>query len=542
MVASLVATIAALANPWIWAEIDIAQGEVVRQGQTTTVTPTVDLYGDLVRCSMLSDPDEPEQTVSAGADLHAIVTADCGSGCILNLSPGLYDDTTVTIGPGSDDRIRPGSLTGATGTILIRALDPNDPPVLRSAIGEDTGAFYLHNVDALVRLEDLQIDGRRSEQTTGAVYEPCPDTSPPDGICDSGTQSFNRSYGFGTLRSDGGDSQSCLLRVTIHDTVGDGVWLRQAINTTVEDSVVYDTGCTSSTCPNISVPTDLNAPDIKTQGRGINFDSARGNVGAVSNEVNRVTKTGIQCIRSTDCEINGNTISEARAVGAAFADSSGSIYKNTVTQSGLLGQSSLLANVGFGIQWAQSDSYSGLTSTIKDNTISGAWGSGISVGLDPAATSDAFVVVTGNTISGACLETTRSGAAGMELGDPGATIAKLRSTRNVVLNHECSSGIVARNLVSYMGRDNTVSGNFESSAVVYDELDTMSETNLSVDEDIFVDSASAGVLLNCSLNDGASITGAVEGNVTRTNCGPAQVGGGGSSEWNTLEWDADDWG
>src|SRR5690606_10087227 len=141
--------------------------------------------------------------------------------------------------------------------------------------------------------------------------------------------------GFATRRTDSGDSRSCLLRVQVRNTVADAIFLRQARDSTVEDSTTINSGCTAASCPNLSLPSDLATPSVITIGRGINFDTARGNVGAIGNTVGRSTKIGVQCITSDDCHSIGNTVDEALTIGTSSIGSSGSIRGNTVRRTGL---------------------------------------------------------------------------------------------------------------------------------------------------------------------------------------------------------------
>lgn len=498
------------------------------QAQATMIYGAVpyDPWASLVHCSELSDPAEPEYTLST-ENLHDFVTTNCGSGCIINIPPGTYDDVNVTIGPstggGADPRVKAGSLTGATGTILIRGTDPANPPVLRSAVGEDSGLFYLVNVDAFVRLEDVSLEGRSGEQTNGSVYDICTDDNENgglgDGVCDSDDpQSFSSENGFHSRRTDSGDSRSCLLRVQVRNTVADGIFLRQARDSTVEDSYVVNAGCTPASCPNISVPADLSIPSASTVGRGINIDSARGNVGVVRNRVGRVTKIGVQCITSDDCHLIGNTVDEALTSGATSIGSSGSVRWNRITNTGLWASHGSTGDfVGNGIQWSHAAGATGRDVIIEGNVVENSFGAGIVLALSVGAgASDADLVVARNVVNGSCNGATRPTIAGMELGDNSDTIASITSYLNHVGDHTCDSAIRVQRPLSYVGIGNTVSGAGTDPALIYDNAASIDERDLVVDEDIQIDAATAGTMTGCTLNEGAVVSDSSGGAVTRT--------------------------
>lgn len=486
----------------------------------------VDIWDRLIRCSTLPDPSEPEFTLGA-EDLHDFITANCASGCIVNVPPGTYDDVRVTIGDATAaEFLRAGSLSNATGTILIRGTDPANPPVLRAVVGGITGVFWFQNLSALVRLEDVILDGRRSEQTVGAVYDVCDDVAENgglgDGQCDPGGQSFSHATGFSTRMTNLSDSRSCLLRVQVRETLTDAIFLRQARDSTVEASRVLGAGCTTDLCPALVIPADPVSDELTFVGRGVNFDSARGNVVAVGNRTKSVSKIGLQCISSVDCHIVGNVAIDSHTAGITAGNgSSGSIRGNTILDTGLWEGTDPVFNVGQGIQWTDSDGISNGLTVIDGNFISNSLGPSIMIAVGiGAGDNDAELIVSRNVSSGACNGGTRSSMAAIELGDGSDSIASIWSIGNSVGDHDCDSAFRVQRATEYRARRNVVSGASTAPAVIYDDVPAIDETGLVVDEDIQIDAGSAGSISDCTLNEGAIVSDASGGAVERMSCGP----------------------
>lgn len=497
-----------------------------------------------ISCSGLPEPSFTPISVTTADDLHDVVTAECGAGCILDLAPGTYDDTNVTIGPVSDSNIKAGSLDGTdiTGEIYIRAANPADPPVLRAEIGNPAAIFYLVNNPEMFRLKDLILDGRRSEQTN-AVVSACPDTTPADGICDSGTQTFSDATGFNTRSTIAVPTRSCLENVTVRNTVIDGIFIRNAVASTVENVTVSGVGCAPSTCPGISIPADFSTNSYSVVGRGINMVDSDF-VAVVDSTFTDGTKQGIQCFGTTRCYVVDNVISDIGNAGITILGSTGYVWRNTISDIGFNFPPNTTATAtGNGITFTDSDPYSGdIEVDFTGNSVTNTHGSSywLALGTSPAAESST-ITMTNNTGTDACVTSTRSDSAAFLLGDGSDRLESLTITGNTVTGNRCPAAFRVRNVIAYTADDNTVTGSVGSTqAVVYDDVESMDDDGLVVDADISIDVDSVGTLTNCTLNGSASVTGSLEGGVVRSNCGPPHTGG--SSLWDAMTWDSDVWG
>lgn len=506
--------------------------------------PIAEAGNPWISCENLPDPAFTPVAVTTADDLHQVVIDECETGCILELAPGTYDDTNVTIGPGSDTNVKVGSWDGddISGEILIRAANPLDKPILRAEIGNPAAIFYLVDLQERFRLEDLVLDGRKSEQTD-AVVDECDDVDVP-GTCDSDDQNFSDAGGFNTRMVAEGSTVSCILRVDVQDTVADAFFVRNATATTIEDSTATRIGCTPSTCPGITVPDDYSTNSVTVVGRGMNLVDGVF-VAAVGGTVNDVTKQGVQCFGSDQCYLADNNISNVGNAGVTMLGSSGFVWRNTITGAGLnYPPNTTGTSTGNGVSFTDDTAYTGdLNVEIVGNSVSNTHGSGYLLGLRkvPAAESST-VTLTDNTATGTCVTSTNAGDAAFRLGEGDDKFQSIVATENVVDGSDCPYGILAQTTLDYTADDNEVYG--VGVSVRYDDVEALDDDGLIVSGTISIDAASVGTLTNCATPSGGevTITGALEGGVVRTNCGPAHVGGGGSSNWGELVWDADDWG
>lgn len=473
-------------------------------------------------CSTLPTPSVTPISVTNAQDLHEVVVANCATGCVLDLAGGIYTDTNVTIGPLSDPVIKADSLTSVSGEIVIRAANPADKPLLISETGNPAAVFYLVNVTTMFRLENLILWGARYDQTDAVVTE-CIDTTPADGICDTPTtnQSQTWSMGFATKMTTAGDTRSCLLNVEVEATVGDGIFIRDAVASTVENPIVRLSGCGAGTCPNLTTPKDQAVNSILTNGRGVNFvDSDL--VAVIGGDIRWANKMGAQCYGSTRCYIVDNTISDIGVSGITMLGSSGEVRDNTLSAIGNHVQPNTRADsFGHAISFVDDTAYTGdLDVLIDGNAISSTTGDGIILGLRkvPAAESS-IVTVSNNTITGTCTNTTKTPQAAMLLGDNSDKFEAVIATDNVIGTSSCTSAILAQNLISYTASANTVVNSTSSDAMTYDTVEALSDDGLSVNKDINIDAASVGTLTNCTLNGTASVNDSSGGNVVRTGCG-----------------------
>lgn len=472
-------------------------------------------------CSELPDPSVSTTaltTATSASDLHADIMAACGSGCIVTLAPGTYDGNIVF----GDSGLKAGSIT-PTGEVLIRGTDRDNPPVIRATLNLRAAVVHAKDVTARIRLEDVILDGRRSEQTASVLTTVCADTTPADGICDSGASNGFAS-GFHTRSTLSGTTSSCLLRIEVRDTVNNGIVIAYGSASTVQDSYVHDIGCTTTTCPSLSIPATSNVNSQIIQAMGVQFnDSISGAV--VRSTIHDVTKIGIECfLRAYQCQFVGNTIYDAYNAGISFSGGDGRATDNTIFSIGFDHAPNLTTdNLGHGILFVADIDYPPLNRTyITANRISSVWSSGIQIGV-PAGVmppSPMLSTLSGNIISGACDGTTRADVAAYELGDSTAVIQDIRAYDNVATGvSRCPQVFEIRNLLHYTERRNSVTGSTGGNAVEYDDVEQLDSRYLTVSDDINIDADSTGRLHDCTLGSGAAVTGTTSGPVRRANCG-----------------------
>lgn len=522
-----------------------------RASETVTIPTTGNPW---IACDGLPDPGYTPVSVTAADDLHQVVIDECATGCELVLAAGTYADTNVTLGPtsggGADAIVKAGSLDAATGEIIIRAADPDNPPVLEAEPGNPAAIFYIVDIAARFRFKDLILDGKKSKQTNAIFVDRdgnstiCADTTPENGVCDSGTLTVTEAGGINIRSRIGADMRLCADNVTVRNTVFDAFFMRNTLASTVQNSTVRDAGCTSETCPLIDVPDNAENTNLLVSGRGINFVASEFS-GISNNDVSGVTKMGLQCFGSDACYIADNVVTDGANGGITMLGSSGYVWRNSIDRVGTLyGQNSSVTNTGNGIDFVDDTLYSGdLLVEIIGNAVRNTFGASIAIGLRkvPAAESSTLIV-NDNTSSGSCLVSTLSSNAAILIGDGTDRLESVSASGNTVTDSDCPVGLRVRNVIAYEADTNSISGFSGGTAVAYDDVEALDETDITVDGSISIDADSVGTLADCTLNDGATIIGALEGGVTRTNCGPAHSGGGSSSNWGELEWGADDWG
>lgn len=483
----------------------------VRAGPSTVGEP-------FVRCSQLADPAVSTTaltTATSASDLHADIMAVCGSGCIVTLGPGTYTGNVVF----GDSSLKSGSIT-PTGEVVIRASDPRNPPVIRATLGLDAGVIHAKDVTARIRLEDLILDGRRSEQTSAVISTICTDTTPADGICDgsgNSNQSSTNASGFYTRSTlANGATSSCLLRVQARETVSTGLHLRQATNSTVEGSTVTGAGCTTASCPLMSIPGNTTSNAVMKTAQGVQLEGTSSvdstDSAVVDSTITDVTKIGIECYTNVRrCHIRNNTISRTGIDGINLDQSDGDIIGNSVTTSGLaFSPNALTDNVGQGITWANGSTYTGLVTRIEGNSVSNTFGAGIQIGLFGGAYNDARFEVVGNSVSGACNGTTRTDAAGIELGDSTYDVQQVMAIRNSVTSSGCADGFRVRNVRKYRGVSNS-----STTGVEVDAVDLFDSALDAITGNFDIDATTKGKLVRCTIVSG-SIVGAA--GMARVNC------------------------
>jgi hypothetical protein len=504
------------------------EGRFPRAGPSA---PPVDVVEDpWVDCSKLPDPAFTPVDVTSASDLHTVAMANCGSGCILELAPGTYTDTNVIFG---ETAIK-GDSVAPSGEVVIRGADRNNPPVLRAELGVNAAIIHARNITPRIRLEDVILDGRRSEQTTGARTA-CTDTTPNNGICDTGSQTSTFAGGFNTRNTGAGTTRSCLLRVQVRDTVTTGIQLSQPFVSTVQDSSVTRAGCTVALCTPLAVPLDATTNSITKTAQGVQLvggsDSA-----VVNTTISDVTKIGIECFtNSRRCQFHDNTVTGAGIAGIVFNEGDGTASGNTIDDTGFTyAQNTTSDNVGQGIQVTNGNTYaaSKFTTRIEGNTIEDAWGSGIQIGLAGTTYNDMRVDLTRNIVRGACNGTTRADSAGIELGDSTYDIAQITASYNSNTGDSCVDGMRVRNVRTHRNDFNGTQNGFE-----VDDVDEFQGRDLDVVGNIDIDADSKGFIQRCT------VSGVVLGSdgVQRPSCGetPADVM---ETDWDALVWDTDEWG
>lgn len=461
-----------------------------------------------VRCSSLPDPAATPVSVTTADDIQTEIAAACGAGpCILELAAGTYTDENVMLGTG-------GASIG--GEVVIRAANPASKPLIRATVGTARGVFQIRNVTHRIRFEDLVLDGRRADQTDASMAAICTDTTPADGVCDSGDpQNSAGVFGIDSRSTTAGTGTTCALRVDVIETVGDAFFLRDQINSSVEDSTVDGAGCDTTTCPNLTVPADSALNSILTNGRGVNFvDSFE--VMVVDATVNDVTKQGIQCYNSTDCYGIASTVTVAGSTGLTMLASSGSMTGNTVNGVGSnWAQNSTTVSNGEGILFTDGGLATDFDASARDNAISNTWGNGIRSDLQAGTPPEPVIKVARNTATTVCTGSTLTTNAGMSFGDSVDSYERIDTESNTVSGSSCASGFRVRNVLDYSGSGNVVSGSLAGDGFTY-TASAIEESGLTTDRDVEIGATNTGILAGCTLNGGAVVNDASGGGVARS--------------------------
>lgn len=488
-----------------------------------------------VDCSTLPDPAFTPVAVTSSSDLHTVAMANCGSGCILELAPGTYTNTNVIFGDTAlTTTYSKAASVSPSGEVVIRGADPSNPPVLRAQIGVNAAIIHAKDITPMIRLEDVILDGRRSEQTAAAVTA-CTDTTPNNGICDSPSQTSTFAGGFNTRNTGSGRTRSCLDRVQVRDTVTTGIQLSQAFASTVQNSTVTNAGCTPTLCPALSVPADAITNSLTKTAQGVQL--LGGSESAVVNStVSSVTKIGIECFTNARrCQFHNNTIEGSALAGIVFNEGDGTAKGNTIRNTGFLVQHNLASdNVGMGLQVTNGNTYAGsqFTVQIESNTIENTWGAGLQIGLAGTTYNDMRIDLTSNIVRGACNGTTRADSAGIELGDSTYDIAQITASYNSNTGDNCVDGTRIRNLRTHRNEFNGTTNGLE-----VDDVDEFQGRSLDVTGNVDIDADTKGFIRGCT------ISGMVVGSdgVQRSTCGDVP-GETVDTNWDTLVWDTDEWG
>lgn len=464
-----------------------------------------------VRCSDRPYPAATPVAASPGDNLQTRIGEACAAGPgIVELAPGTYSDANVILGTG-------GQAIG--GECVVRAANPASKPVLRAGVGVPRAVFQVRNVPHAFRPEDLVLDGRRADQTAASMVAVCDDLDPADGVCDplgaGNGQNTAGSFGIDSRTTLGGTATTCALRVDVIDTVGDGFFLRNQLDSAVEDFTATGNGCDSTSCPNLSVPADSVLSSILVNGRGVNWvESDR--VLAVDGVVDDVTKQGIQCFRSTNCFAFDSAVSGAGSTGLTMLGSSGVMMGNAVSGVGLAwaqnsptvnnGQGALVSDGGFGVDFE---------AALRGNSIANTWGDGIQVALAPGTPPAPIAAIERNAISAPCQGSSAPDNGGLVLGDSVDPYERILDVENEVSSSSCSAGKRVRNVPAYEARGTVISGSTAGDGVAY-QASVISETDLTTDRDVEIDAASSGTLSGCALNGGAVVNDASSGAVARS--------------------------
>lgn len=461
-----------------------------------------------VRCSSLPAISATPVSATTSSNLATELAAACGAGPgILELAAGTYTDTNLVIGTG-------GVSIG--GECEIRAANPASKPLLRATVGTARAVIQVRNVTHRIRLTDLAIDGRRADQTDASMSAICTDTTPADGVCDSGDpQNTAAAMGVDSRITSSGDASTCALRVDVIETVGDAFFLRDQKRSAVEDSTVDGAGCDTTTCPTLTVPADAALSSITVNGRGVNFVDSDDAM-AVDVTVNDVTKQGIQCYNSTDCYAIGSTVTVAGSTGITMLASSGSALGNTINGVGSnWAQNSTTVSNGEGILFTDGALAVDFDASARGNTILNTWGNGIRAELAAGTPPEPVIKVERNTATTVCTGSTLTTNAGMSFGDAVDSYERIDTASNTVDESSCATGIRVRNVLDYSGTGNVVTGSLAGDGVTY-AGSVIAESSLTTDEDIEIGAATTGTLSGCTLNGGAVVNDASSGGVTRS--------------------------
>lgn len=470
-----------------------------------------------VLCSHLPPISATPVSATTSDNLATKLGEACGSAAgILELGSGTYSDVALKLGTG-------GVSIG--GECEIRAAVPASKPLLRAVVGSSAAIIQVRNVPHRIRLTNLRCDGRRVDQTNGVFTSICPDVAENggagNGICDTGTQSQSDASCIDSRITTSGTNSTCVYGVESDETVFDGIFLRNQDGSTVEASTVTDAGCDSTTCPAISVPSDVSLNSVKLVARGVNFfDSAR--VTATGINVARVTKQGLQCYNSDECYLLGSILDDIGITGITLLSSNAVALGNTITDVGLLwAPNSTIDATGIGVAITDGGLAGDFHAVASENSISNTWGTGIDVRLQPSATAVPSATVESNSVSGPCAGSLLSTNGGLVLGDEVDDFASIEARGNSVSSSSCSAGMRVQNVLAYLGRLNSIGTSASGTGLVY-TTSAIDEADLTTDKDITISAASTGSLANCTLNGAATVTDNSGGGVTVTGCGGSQ--------------------
>lgn len=460
------------------------------------------------RCSALPDISATPVTMTTSDNFATKLASACGSGAgILEMAAGTYTDFNAQIGDGG---------VAIAGECEIRGANPADKPLLRAGVDVARAILQVRNVDYRMRFTNLHCDGRRGDQTEASYASICADTSPADGVCDSGEQTFSDLSCIDSRSTEGGILQTCVYGVDSEKTVFDGIFLRNQDGSAVESSTVDGAGCDSTLCPNVSgVPADNSLGAVLNVARGINLVNADNSI-AVDNVINAVTKQGVQCFTSDNCNIVGNTVTRFGITGITMLGSTGVVIGNDVDNIEVLWTpDSTTSPIGQGILLTDGANFTDFKVYARNNTVSNAWGDGIAASTSPSSPTEPEVIIEQNTIEGACTGSTSTLGASLLLGDNTSDFESIVSRNNTITGNNCDSAKRVRNAPVYSSSGDSISGTVSGDAVEYDTV-VINESSLTVDADINIDASSSGTLSGCTLNGIASVNDSSGGAVTRS--------------------------
>lgn len=462
-----------------------------------------------VRCSDLADPAVTPVSVTTSDNLQTKIGEACSAGPgIVELAAGTYTDRNIQLGTD-------GQAIG--GRCIIRAANPAAKPLIRATIGVPRAIFQAKNVAHQLVFQNLALDGRRSEQTSGAINTPCTDTTPADGICD-GPDGQNATDAHGIYSRDVSGvtpGSICVLGVDIINTVGDAITVRDQYDSAVEDTTATGFGCDPTSCPLLGVPEDYRTDSITTVARGVNWvDSYR--VMVVDSTFSNGTKQGIQCFNAYDCYSFQNTISDIGLAGITMLGSDGVVMGNDVSEVGFgWAPNTTTDNTGIGISVIDGTAGYNFDVEIKGNVVTHTWRDGIQLGLSTTNTATPTGSVVGNTVTTPCDGSTATTDAGITMGDNTDSYASLEQRGNTIVGSSCASALRVSKPTAYTGSTTTISGTLSGKGIIYDDA-PMTEATIVTDEDIEIDAGSSGTMTGCTLNSGAVVTDASAGAVVRS--------------------------
>lgn len=466
-----------------------------------------------VRCSDIADPAVTPVSVTTADDLQVKIGEACGSGPgIVELAAGTYTDRNIQLGSG-------GQAIG--GRCIIRAANPAAKPLIRAEIGVGRAIFQAVSVAHHLVFESLALDGRRSEQTSSAVNDPCEDNDENagagDGICDAAdVQNDTDAHGIYSRDTTGTTPGSiCVYDVDIINTVGDAITVRDQFDSAVESSTATGIGCDPTNCPLLGVPENYQTQTMTTVSRGVNWVQSE-RVMAVDNTFSDVTKQGVQCFDSYECYVLANDASDIGLAGITMLGSDGVVMGNDVSEVGFgWAPNTTTDNTGIGISVIDGIAGYNFDVEIKGNVVTHTWRDGIQLGLSTTNTATPAGSVVGNTVTTPCDGSTATTDAGITMGDNTDSYASLEQRGNTIVGSACASALRVSKPTAYTGSTTTISGTLSGKGIIYDDA-PMTESTIVTDEDIEIDAGSSGTLTGCTLNSGAVVTDASAGAVVRS--------------------------